>query len=178
MNTKTEYAICLDSSNRDTVRFPEPNDITIDLKERCSVQAIVLGSFEFPYSQYLIEDDWCDFEFDTGISVRNDEERKLKLGAFEACVLPLPFLEIRFIGGDLFEGVSAHGLGPQSLSLFGRHARVILINRDTREPREHRITEIVSTTQLRVDADMTEYYENGLLVVQWQTIIRFARQKI
>ena len=45
----TEFALCLNSANRDKNAFPETNDFTLDLKDRFDMQMMVLGSFEFPF---------------------------------------------------------------------------------------------------------------------------------
>ena len=64
-----ETVLCLDSFNRDERRYPDTNDCIIDLKQRYEMQSLVLGSFEFPHNQYLIEDDWATFCFDVGLSL-------------------------------------------------------------------------------------------------------------
>lgn len=73
----TEFALCLNSINRDTEAYPEPNNFVLDLKDRYDLQMMVLGSFEFPYNQWTVEEPWSRFCYDVGLSIFSLEGRTL-----------------------------------------------------------------------------------------------------
>ena len=56
--TTSEYTICLDTINRDTVQYPDTNDLVLNIDtarlRRGAVQ-IYVGSFELPVPQFTIE---------------------------------------------------------------------------------------------------------------------------
>lgn len=75
MSAKTgglEYTIGIDSRNRNTNLYPEPNDFILDVESsqgRLPIQQLYLSSLEFPMSQYTIEDEWSNLFFDQGYPV-------------------------------------------------------------------------------------------------------------
>jgi len=125
----TDYTLCLSSSNRDVQAYPEPNDFVLDLKQRYDVQLMTLGSFEFPYSQYLVEEPWSDFAFDVGTSFPLQEQRLLRLAEppRDLVVFPAPYTAVTYAGplgnGQALWRVAptvaplcAHGLVQRSLA--------------------------------------------------------------
>ena len=72
-----ETVLCLDSFNRDERAYPDSNDCTIELKHRYDMQALTLGSFEFPHNQYLIEEEWATFCFDVGLTFDEMSSRSI-----------------------------------------------------------------------------------------------------
>ena len=75
MSAKTgglEYTIGIDSRNRNTTLYPEPNDFILEVASsqgRLPIQQLYLSSLEFPMSQYTIEDEWSNLYFDQGYPV-------------------------------------------------------------------------------------------------------------
>lgn len=68
----SEFPIYLDSANRNTEEFKEPNDIDLPVatsQADLPVYNIHLGSMELPMSQYTIEQDWSRLYFDEGVLI-------------------------------------------------------------------------------------------------------------
>lgn len=124
-----DYQLCLSSGNRDVRAYPEPNDFVLDLKMRYDVQLMSLASFEFPYSQYLVEEEWNEFSFDVGLSLPAPAQRLLRFvepQVQDLVVLPAPYTAMTYVGpfGDGSQAlwrvgptlpVCAHGLAQRSL---------------------------------------------------------------
>ena len=72
--TTSEYTICLDTVNRDTVLYPDTNDLVLNVDtahlRRGAVQ-IYVGSFELPVPQLTVEETWQNLWFDEGIRITN-----------------------------------------------------------------------------------------------------------
>ena len=133
----TEFALCLNSINRDVKAFPEPNDFTLDLRDRYDLQMMVLGSLELPYTQLLVEDAWSTFAFDVGLALSSRQSRSLYFrepAAGEVLLLPAPYLRVRrcsvtscsYEGLDAAGAPAAHGLGYGSLACFPADAVRVL----------------------------------------------------
>ena len=127
----TEFALCLNSINRDIETYPEPNDFTLDLKDRYDLQMMVLGSFEFPFNQWTVEEPWSRFSYDVGLSIFSLEGRTLlfnDLGLATPAItmLPAPYLTMRrtSVTSNVYRAQpnrpkpTPHGLGLGSLSAF------------------------------------------------------------
>lgn len=127
----SDVTLCLSSGNRDTRVYPEPNDFVLDLKARYDVQLISLGSLEFPYSQYVIEEDWNDFAFDVGLSLPSQAQRMLRFvepQLQDLVVFPAPYTAVTYVSswgdgskalwrvGAAVLPVRAHGLVQRSLA--------------------------------------------------------------
>jgi hypothetical protein len=129
----TEFALCLNSANRDLDAYPEANDFVLDLKDRYDMQMVVLGSFEFPFNQMLIEAPWSEFSFDVGLSLPDLEARSLCVEDSYVVLLPAAFTQMRraTVASELFHAVTpsgapmAHGLTAQTLREFPS-ARLLL----------------------------------------------------
>lgn len=168
-----EFALCLNSINRDIHAYPEPNDFTLDLKDRYDLQMMVLGSFEFPYNQWTIEEPWSRFCYDVGLSIFSLEGRTLTfedVGSPPATVavtmLPAPFTAMRrtSVTSNIYRAEptapptvptpsTPHGLGFGSLSAFPNGAvRLILL--PTAAPVTFTsipVTRVISRTEVQVD---------------------------
>jgi hypothetical protein len=71
----TEYTLCLDSTNRNTEQFPEPNDFPLELKSspsKLSTCLMSMGSIELPLAQNNIECLWNRIYFDEGFRAEVD----------------------------------------------------------------------------------------------------------
>jgi hypothetical protein len=178
----TEFALCLNSVNRDVASYPEPNDFTLDLRDRYDLQMMVLGSLELPYTQLLIEDAWSTFSFDVGLALSSSLSRSLNFKeppVGDVVFLPAPFLQVRrtSISSATYEGQDgagapvAHGLGFGSLACFPSDAvRIVLV--PARPPPEGapfqvlQVSRVVSQTQLQVEkAPAVGTGMDGLLIV-------------
>jgi hypothetical protein len=130
-----EQTFCLDSFNRDTTIYIDPNNFVLDLKGRYEVQYANLASVEMPLSQYIIEKDWSGFEFDVGISFfeRQCRTATVVLAPGEAprieVVLPPPVAQLVGLGGNLWQTADAapHGLFQATLSVTGFSASVLFV---------------------------------------------------
>jgi len=129
----TDVTLCLSSSNRDTRVYPEPNDFLLDLKFRYNMQLMTLASFEFPYTQYLVEEDWNEFAFDVGLSLPAPAQRMLRFSepqVQDLVVFPAPYTPMTYVGtstdgkqalwrvAPTVRPISAHGLVQRSLPLI------------------------------------------------------------
>lgn len=131
-----EQTFCLDSFNRDTSVYIEPNNFVLDLKGRYEVQFATLASIELPLSQWTIERDWSGFEFDVGISFfeRPCRTATVVLAPGEApetrVVLPPPVAQLVGIGGNVWQTAdgSPHGLFQATLSVAGFSGAVLQIS--------------------------------------------------
>ena len=156
----TEFALCLNSANRDVTAYPATNDFQLDLKDRYDLQMMVLGSFEFPFNQWLIEEAWSRFCFDVGMSLYSGQSRSLifeRAGtSLEVTMLPPPYQSMRrtTLGSSRYETTasSAHGLGLASLSAFPPGSVRLVFPSATSPPdfvfRE--VVRVVSATEIEI----------------------------
>jgi len=164
----TEFALCLNSFNRDVQAYPEPNDFKLDLMDRYDLQMMVLGSFEFPFNQWTVEEPWSHFCFDVGLSFPSFASRTLTFvqpPLKDVVFLPAPFLAVRrlsvtsrvYEGRDARGDPVAHGLGFGSLSCFREDAvRIVLVPAALPPPGQPpfpvlRVAKVISPTQVEVD---------------------------
>ena len=163
----TEFALCLNSINRDLKAYPEPNDFMLDLRDRYDLQMMVLGSLELPYTQFLIEDAWSTFSFDVGLALPSLQSRSLYFKeppVGEVVLLPAPYLRIRrtslsssnYEGQDSSGAPAAHGLGLGSLACFPADAVRILLIPSSPPPvgspfEVLRVSKVLSPTQIQVE---------------------------
>lgn len=178
----TEFALCLNSCNRDVQAYPNTNDFRLELLDRYDMQMMVLGSLELPYTQFLIEEPWSTFSYDVGLSLYSLMGRSLQFhtpsGVDDNVVLlPAPYLPVVCYGGPtstIYEsvGLVQHGLGPSSLDCFAPESvRIFLVPPDTQaicssSPFEVlTVTEILSPTQVQVANAAKSPRGYGLLVV-------------
>lgn len=108
MSKPSETLVIVNSANRDISVFPEPNDFTLDLKQRYEVQLVSLGFLELPYSQFLVEHQWASFFADVGLSFPSQCSRTLAFrapdgGSRSLVCLPAPYTAL------CFEGLEAGG---------------------------------------------------------------------
>jgi len=170
----TEFALCLNSANRDTTLYPEPNDFPLDLKDRYDMQMMVLGSFECAYNQWTIELPWSRLSFDVGLALPNLASRQLTLvddaGRKQvATLLPAPSLTVyrstptskRF---QTARGIP-HGLGPQSLDAFPEEAVRIQLASPASVLHVATVSRVISETELEIDHLPPTGSLHGLLLV-------------
>lgn len=167
----TEFALCLNSFNRDVEAYPDTNDFRLDLMDRYDMQMMVLGSLELPYTQFLIEEPWSTFSYDVGLSLFSIESRSLRFvfhGKKDDTVvmLPAPYLPVHQSSPITFESVYEHGLGPSSLTAFAPDSvRIFLIPDDPGTPiKIVKVTKILSPIRVQVASPVPDG-QRGLLVV-------------
>lgn len=162
----SEYALCLNSFNRDTDAFPEPNDFDLELLDRYDFQMVVLGSLELPFNQWTVEEGWSRFSYDVGLSYHSRASRSLHLlepdiGA--TVLLPAPFTPVRRLRPRVYQTVDAqdqpqpHGLSEGALGAFSPQALRVATRDDTLAVRA-----VLSATELQV---MRDGEAVGLLLV-------------
>ena len=163
-----DTVLCIDSFNRDERAFPETHDFSIDLKQRYEMQAMALGSFEFPNNQYTIEDDWSIFCYDVGLSFVEDASRYISFsfpfhwnismvpapytlltkdtqaGVYRTITLDTSNTEIANTKYNIDPGditiYTSHGLSPSSISIFDENIKLVLENKGIKQGNDLMIT--------------------------------------
>jgi hypothetical protein len=130
MSKALETTLCLNTFNRESAIYPEPNDFVLDLKGRYEVQFASLGSIELPLTQYTVEEDWSAFSFDVGSSIPDAICRSLAVklpgGELEsALILPAPWIAVTSNGDGSWSSSEPHGIAPSALRVDGFKANVI-----------------------------------------------------
>lgn len=143
-----EYTVCIDSRNRDTVCYPEPNDFKVDVNfsRGLPVQRIYLGSIELPLPQYIIEDEWSQFYMSEGFSInatagseiqcqrtfaiQDDSATGMAIYAAELPVFLNPIVSIdnSLPNSPVFETLYTHNLDIRQLWSWGVPMRLISTN--------------------------------------------------
>ena len=126
---------------------------------------MVLGSFEFPMNQRLIEEPWSHFSFDVGLAFPAQDSRSLHFlgcsettepsgsGSTAVVCLPAPYLRVRRggVSSDIYYSNSPHGLGLASLSCFPSWAVRVLVAPVQGSPVQSMpVIEVLSATKVRV----------------------------
>ena len=177
----TEFALCLNSFNRDAQAYPDTNDFRLELLDRYDMQMMVLGSLELPYNQFLIEEPWSTFSYDVGLSLYSLAARSLVFHTSSAIddnvvLLPAPYLPAIRSGGlssTIYESVGGveHGLGSSSLDVLAPGSVRIFLVPPSGQPLSSpfeilTVTKILSSTRVQVsNAAATSPGLYGLLVV-------------
>lgn len=182
----TEFALCLNSFNRDTRAYPQSNDFTLELKDRYDLQMMVLGSLELPYNQFLVEEPWSHFSYDYGLSIYSLESRSIRFNTTtgheeDVVMLPAPYLPVERTEPNIYSNADhiAHGLGPNSLDAFPEGSlRVVLIPDSVPgggAPFETlEVVKVISSTHVQVENSAPPSSSRGLLVATTENTRTFS----
>ena len=133
-NKGIETTLCLNTANRDTCIYPEPNDFVLDLNDRVEVQMAVLGSLEMPFNQWTVEHLWNRFFYTCGITFSSLADRTQVLcrertpGQMEytKVVLPQAFLTVAWEGGGEWALPAVGGLEKMDHGLVSANLPLLL----------------------------------------------------